>query len=450
MSYSFIFYFFIIFCGMIIYIRCPQILFIYWFSVPAFVVPLFFYLFHPTYSGNDTFYTFYFGSSQPLLYLLIIIMFIEYLKYKRLYIHLFYIPLLALTIFFIVQNIVSGFNVSPLISNIKFIIYMIIPTLLLYMSPRIRPKQNLFIRFLIAYIIIQTIFCLFNKAGIRLYSNFTDESTFSDEYFCGTFLRYNHLTNYLTTFFLILSIVYYVYSTISRKIYIGISVILGFIILMSGARMSVVLFFMTIGLCLFLFRRKNLVLLTIMFIIFLYGAMTLSSKFNIGNQNADQGTGLERNVTGLTELFTSKDIDESTLALSSVLFLTKFNNPILGNGFAFRETSEYDFSDTLNESTIKTDACLAYMIVEYGIVGILCFTFLFYTIFKKLIIQSQLFDKRVWTIVILYYILFSFTETGLFDIMQFSMISVFCFCVNDGVDLRKKRQNPATLLIKHI
>lgn len=427
MSYIIIFYLLIFSIGFAVYIRKPRHFFMYWLSVPPFVVPLFFILFNPSYVGEQTVETFYLGYRAPLSYLLIVITFLEYIRYKQLMQKGYLIPFFALILFLIVQNLSKGFNAGSLIVNMREVLFLMMPTLALSVSPRLHPKQKNLIHFIIFFMSIQVFFCLLNTVGINLYSKYNYESTFADDYLCGTFLRYNHLTNYLTTFFLFFSAAYFTNKSIPRFGYIGLTTIIGIIILLSGARISVVLFTLTIGLFLLFYRIKNILLLSVIAISLIYLVSSLSSKYDVGTNNADQATGLERNVTGLIDLFESQDIEDNTLALSGYLLLTQFKDPLMGNGYAYRNTNQYEFSEKITEITMQTDARMAFMIVEYGILGCLCFAFFFYGIIKCDRNQYDNKSRRLWTIIILYYVAFSLTETGMFDLIPFSMLSIYSF-----------------------
>lgn len=427
MPYIFILYLFVFSLGFLVYLRMPQMFFVYWLSVPAFIIPLFFFLFRPSYIGEQTFDTFYWGYLTPMSYLLIVISYLEYVKYREFSFYNLLKPLIVFAFFFVIQNILTGFSLSPLVCNFREILFLMMPTVILSMSPTLRPDRKVIIHFIFLFIIIQTFFCIINTLGFSLYSNFADDTSFADDLFSGTFLRYNHLTNYLTTMYLILSIEYFINNAIPKYVFIPISILLGAIILMSGARISVVLFFLILGLCLFFFRGRNIILITALATVFMFGVYLFSSKYDVGTENADSGSGLERNVTGLVDLFSSMDTDDNTLSLSAFLLLTNFHNPIFGNGYAFRNTLEYDISESMNEEVIKTDARLAYMLVEYGLIGFLCFIYFFYAIFKTNINQFKIKNRKMWIVIITYFVLFTFTETGLFDLMQLSMISIFCF-----------------------
>lgn len=449
MPYIILLYLFVFSLGFFVYIRKPKCFFMYWLSVPAFVVPLFFILFNPKYVGQQTFDTFYWGYQTPLSYLLLVITILDLFRFKGFRLKKLLIPFFVLVCFLVLQNILKGFKPGPLISNIREAVFLMLPTMALLISPRLRPSRNELIRFVIIFIAIQIVFCLLNNIGIRIYTKFNDDNSFADDYFCGTFLRYNHLTNYLTTFYLLLSIAYYVNFSISKWTYVILSCIIGTIILLSGARISVVLFFMTLILFLLFYRGKKLVLLSAIAFIVLYNASSFLSDYNVGTQNADKGSGFERNVTGLTDIFNSKSIEDNTLSLSGYLFLTKFNDPVFGNGYAFWNGSEYEMSESLNENVMQTDARMAYMIVEYGIIGCLCFAFLFYGIFISNKNQFGRKSKRFWLVVVLYYIVFTFTETGMFDLIQLSIISIYCASIESVKQIRKREVIRSTFKIEN-
>lgn len=438
MDYSVLLFLFVFFLGLSTYFVKPKYLFMYWLSVPAFVIPIFFFLFHPSYKGNQTIETFYFGYRIPLLFLLIVVTSLEYMRCKEHRLKISLVPFFVLISFLVVQNVMRGLRLGPLFVNIKEVIYLLMPTLVLSLSPRIRPNRKEFIHFLFAFLFVQFFFCILNVLGLRLYSTFNDKLSFADEYICGTFYRYSHLTNYLTTFYLFLSTDYFVNRAIPKFYFIMLSCILCVIILASGARLSVLLFFLTIGLYLFLFRGKQVILLSLIVFLFVYGANVLSSKYDIGIENADQGTGVERNIAGLTDLFETKSMDDNTLSLSAFLFLDYFNNPLMGNGYAYRHTGEYELSDTLDEEIMRTDARMAYMIVEYGLFGCICFTLFFYGLIKCNMTQYGKNNKKMWIIIVLYYILFSFTETGMFDFMQLSMMSIYCASIESVKHIRRE------------
>ena len=357
-----------------------------------------------------------------------IILILTTIKYNNLDLGKIKIPLIVLFMFLAIQNDLVGFNYDALSKSLNELLFLVMPTLALCSNENIRPQRSTLIKFMIVFTLVEAVFCLLNVTGIRLYSDIQDLNDWEDSLISGTFPRYNHLTNFLTTFYLMLSIAFYGLKIVSKKLYYAVTIILAVIILASGARMSVLLFIFVLGCSLILFERKNIFLLATIGIAGYMISISLIGSFY--STNLDQSNGLERNITGLVELFTTKSSEGNTLSLSDMVLLTCYNDPVIGNGMANREWSSYDF-DSYPESILKTDARLAFMFVEYGIVGCLLFIYLFYGIFKTNIIKSDLKDNRMWIIITVYFILFTFTETGIFDMYMLTILSAFAFSIED-------------------
>lgn len=168
MPYIFILYLFVFSLGFLVYLRMPQMFFVYWLSVPAFIIPLFFFLFRPSYIGEQTFDTFYWGYLTPMSYLLIVISYLEYVKYREFSLYNLLKPLIVFAFFFVIQNILTGFSLSPLVCNFREILFLMMPTVILSMSPTLRPDRKVIIHFIFLFIIIQTFFCIINTLGFSL------------------------------------------------------------------------------------------------------------------------------------------------------------------------------------------------------------------------------------------------------------------------------------------
>lgn len=414
--------------GLIVYARKPKYLMFFWLSARAILFPLFLYIFRPHTSGNLGVYDLYYSLAAPLVYVMAMIIALTSYKTKSLELGKIMIPLIVLICFLAVQNILVGFDYDALYKSIIEVLFLVIPTLALCSNESIRPQRSTLIKFIVVFVIVEVFFCILNTQGIRLYADIQDSNVWEDSLIAGTFPRYSHLTNYLTTFYLVMALSYFGLHIVSKRLFYILTAILAVVIIMSGAKMSVILFLFVLVSSLILFERKNVFLLAFMGIVLYISAVALIGKFN--SSNLDQSNGIERNVTGLVELFTTKSSEGNTLSLSDMVLITCYNDPILGNGMANRNWSSYDF-DSYPESTLKTDARLAYMFVEYGVIGCLFFLYFFYGIFRTNFIKSELKDRKIWIIVIFYFILFTFTETGIFDMFMLTILSSFAFSQKD-------------------
>lgn len=373
----------------------------------------------------------YFYYPYPLCGLMLLLFCVSYVKDSRtngLLLKVIIIPLLLLILFLTVQSFIIGFRPTPLYINIMNILWNIAPFLLLLIDKRVRPNRDSFIHYIIIFVCVQLLFSLFNYMGFRIYGEYS--GLFDDSLICGSFVRYNHMTNYLSIFFFVLTYEFFKCDRIDVKTYYFTAFLIGLLIALSGSRMTFFLFAFTYLFFFCVSHGKKVIILTCL------GIVSLFSTYVIGNdkyygENADEGTGLERNLIGVIDLANSDDLSEgSTLALSAYLLMDMFNSPIIGNGRSFKGDSFYgNPADSWNEGVFKTDARLAYMLVDYGIVGLLLFLLLFASVFKGCFLFSEESSKSLYWGAFIYLILFSLTDNGFWDHVVFSVLLIYAFSI---------------------
>ena len=200
--------------------------------------------------------------------------------------------------------------------------------------------------------------------------------------------------------------------------------------MLSGSRMTLVLFVFTALYLFYVYNSKKVIIVSFLTIISLFGMYIIGNDSFLGQQ-ADDGTGLERNLIGIIDLANSDDLSQgSTLALSVYLLIDKFNSPMLGNGKSARPINYYGhYTDTINETVYKTDARLAFMFVEYGVVGLSLFFFLFASMFKSCYLYSEEHCKYFYWGASIYFLLFSLTDNGFWDYIIFSTLFIYVFSI---------------------
>ena len=345
------------------------------------------------------------------------------------------LPLILLVSFLFIQNLNVGFRVGTLYANIINVLWNIAPFTLLLINKKIRPGRKDLIEYICYFVYIQLSFCALNLIGFRIYGDLSEG--FSDSLICGTFSRYNHMANYLATFFLILSHEYFNNKGICREKYYLLALLIGLLIVMSGSRVTFVLYFLTAFYFFCLYYGKKTVILSSIAIVMLFSTFIIGNDSFYG-QNADEGTGLTRNLIGIIDLANSDDFSEgNTLSLSAFLVLTRFDSPLTGNGKVFRPDKFYihPLNAEYDENVFRTDARLAFMLVEYGIIGLFLFAYLFITMFKVCRTNSNIHDNAFYWGAGLYFFLFSLTDNGFWDIVQFSVIFIYAF---SKLDLNKR------------
>ncbi len=427
--------------GIAIYFVNPKSFFLYWLSIQPFILPVFYLLFVNDFTPvEDKFLPLYFDFPLKLGSLMVLLLLLSFHRSDKglKSLKVLFLPLFLLASFLLVQNILVGFDARALYTNAKSILWSIVPLALLIVDKRLRPTRKSFIRFIFVFVYVQSFFCILNLGGITIYGDVTEG--FDKHLLCGTFTRYNHMANYLTVFFFILTYEFFKCKNIKRIQYYWMAFLIGLIILASGSRMALMLYVFT---CFYFFcvfyKNKKFVFITIVLSVLLLGSYLKGNESFYG-QDADEGTGLERNVIGVVDLANSDDLSEgSTLSMSAQLFFLYLNSPYMGNGQLYREGFFYgnpkDLRDTYNNADVyRTDARLAFMFVEYGILGLFLFFLLFVATFKGSYMYSEENDKKLYVGAFIYFFLFSVTDNGFWDYVIFSSFLIYVFSYNPKSD----------------
>lgn len=417
--------------GIVVYYVKPQYFFLYWLAIQPYILPVFFILFKESLMPMDNYLpNLYFQYPYPFCNLILLFFFITYVNDNKERKPLIAIlkPLLLLLFFLIIQNFIYGFRPGVLYINIINVFENIAPFVLLLISKSVRPNRDSFIRFIFIFVYIQFFFSLLNLMGFRLYEDISGLS--EDSLIAGTFARYNHMANYLAIFFFVLTYEYYVCNRLKVKTYYLMAFLIGLLIAISGSRMNFILYAFTLLLFFCISHGKKVAVLTSIVVASVFSLYVIGNEAFFGQKDWE-GTGFERNLIGVIDLANSDDLSEgSTLALSAYLLIDKLNSPVIGNGKAYRGENFYGhLTDTWNEDIYRTDARLAFMLVEYGIVGLFLFLFLFASAFKGCLLYSGEKRRSLYWGAFLYFILFSLTDNGFWDHVVFSVLFIYAFSV---------------------
>lgn len=428
-----LYYIFLFSIGIVIYLLKPRFLFIYWLSVQPIIMPIYFSFF-PV-ADSEEFWLLYAKGISPVSYLCFLIFLIELFKgrarFKKGQKVMF--SALLVVLFIAIQNVLVHFDFTTIQNGFTMMMHIAVPLLLILNCERIRPQKRILIKYTYFIIIVELIFCCLNLfSEFKVYSGVFESYNYESHLISGTFARFNHLTNYLSTLFLFLSVEYFYFKKIEKKNFYVMTLLIGIMILMSGSRLSLILFVFIIFSFIYIYQRRFFFILLICLMAFLivFLCSTSSTSFTIAEQ--DEGTGIERNVMGLKSFFQS-DITEgnSTVSLSAYLLLFEFHNPIFGNGYSYMGVEGYNRGDFANQEVFIADAHLAYMFVEYGFVGCMMFLIFYVNFFKTVIVEKIIKNRQVIIVVVVYYILNTITDMGLFDTSLLSFFYIFTFSLDN-------------------
>lgn len=433
---------FLVIFGISIIIVKPKLFFIYWLSIYAYILPLIYLPLRSFFTPYERFVPILSNYPGAILFLMLLFSAISWRRPNRIYkiVYTLLFPLTLLLLFIFLQNVIVGIDIRALIANTRDILWSVAPFCLLMLKYNVRPTRDSLINYIIIFVFIQTAFCFLNLVGFRIYGSLN--GGFDDNLISGTFPRYNHMADYLTIFFYILSYEYWECNRIKKKLYYLMFFLIGLLIFMSGARMSLILYTLIVMFYIFCYKSRKIVFG------FLLGMGLLGGLFIIGNDSylgkkADDGTGMERNMIGIINLANSDDVSEgNTLEMSARILYDYLNSPLFGNGKSYRQDFYYGKPTWPynNEGSYKVDARLAFMFVEYGIIGLLLFFFLFFSIFKGCYLYSEENKKKIYIGAFLFFLLNSTTDPGFWDYIMFSVIIIYVFSTKD-IEAENKNRN---------
>lgn len=413
---------FVFLIGFFVYVKCPRYLIPFYLLYKPFFFPIVISLI--PYGNKENFYYYYNSAERPFFLLFTVILFILFASQKKLENNCFCFLRKSKKLFYSSSFLIFYFVIRQYphlnLYNIYYVLYLLLGCWVFSNKKMFSTDVRIIVKTLEFIIVLQVLFCILNVYGIYLYSA-TKTDIVGSELIAGTFVRYNHMTNYLTTAYIYISYVYWrKLNVISSSKYIIYTLAVGLIVLFSGARMSVILFGMTFLLFLIMGFRKNIGKSIALFSIISFICIQLFHKFELLS-------GIERNVNGLSQFFESPIEDNgSTIGLSTYLLFFQFNNPLWGNGIEYRGDNAYVLG-TCELQSFQSDAHVAYVIVEYGLICFFLYIFFFFSLYKSMKNYLEPKWERGLLIMFVFFALLTITELGLFD----SSLSPFLYiCIN--------------------
>jgi hypothetical protein len=281
-----------------------------------------------------------------------------------------------------------------------------------------------FKRFVSLFILLQILFLIPQYLNIEIpvvvnYSNIVFSHRFS-----GTFSGNNFIGNLFVVFILILLIEYVKARNIfySKRMHILMIVMLIICVILSGVKTALISLVIGIILIFVLFVEiKKFLKIFGVSMIFILLFINLALKFN---SNA-----FDRITTGIDEVIKNKDNlknSRSTLSLTiRILDLIEGDHIILGkgelfkNGYSVVKSANTYKSISANTNNI-TDATLAIILVEFGLLGLLVFLTPFYFIWK----HSGEYKKEC-SILFFIMLIQTLTDTGMFNITEIVFVLLY-------------------------
>lgn len=424
--------------GLIIYFKKPKWVIFYWLTIMIFCLPPYAIISHATTpielsSLNNNL------ATITRNYFAILIAF-EIFKGKRMpQLPKIYTSIILFTVYLFFWSAITHFSFHVIWSGVSELLSLILPLIYILITKEKLPSNPQILLYLKGTIIVELIIIGLNIFDIYLFpsmymtqfvENYLGEiALLDDTKITGTFSRFNALGNFLTTIVLLMSVHYFSSNNIKLKKYVAILIILIIPIALTGAKMSLVISFLILLICCLTYYRshKLFAIATITGSILLFTFIKSINTINLQIDNA----GIERQIEGLSKFFNETDSDESSTAGISIYLLDKYfdKSPLIGCGYSYKGEFAYGTWGIVTLTNFRSDARLAYILVEYGIIGFSIYMLFFSSIFSFLSKNVSIKYRRNFWIGFIYYLVLTITEAGFFDRLCFPLIFVyFIYC----------------------
>lgn len=433
--------------GLLIYFKKPHLLFIYWMVTWPLLCPIFCFLggMNDVERTND----FLYKVSGNFAYLYVfIVLFLFGKRFRRVTAaQKLMLSLGLICCFFVIHPIITNFSAQRMYLNIKGAVYILLPMFVMMMDEKTRPRIRQMYKVAVFILFLQTVFVYLNFLGVRTYVAWYQSVLEYPEFAnlsSGTFMGSARFSDFIATLFMFLCVDFFARREIPTWQFCIISALCAICLLTAGSRMPIALSVIVFCLTVFFYGKEYKMLLIIMLLI-AYGGLAWLGNYKGGELTENDG--VNRIVDGLTSFTQSKkygDDDDSTVRLSEKLLEGYFYRaPLFGNGRVCLGENAYPIADKVSDTTdFNADAHLAFMLVEYGIVGVGLYFLLFFNIFKYFRQRLSKAIRKSVVVIFVFYVILSITEAGLWDLNLFPYVYMYFFAmIAEQIPIQNNREN---------
>lgn len=443
----------VVIIGLIIYFKKPQWLLLYWIAIEPVIYPFFVLSIADVTILQET-HGYNAEARRDLVFIIIVIEFFKTRKIPNGVMRIL-TPLLVIFIYLLINNFAihprlarAGTLTGGIGGTIVSLTSLVSLLILLCFNPNLVPSRKVAINFILLLLGYELIWMFLNIKGIYSFTPFNlgfyyDSnghltSMEENNLIQGSFLRFNKLSNFLTTIYLFIAIEYFLFQRIRTKPFMLIAFVMCLMVLATGARMSVLqMGFITLMCSVMNYRRYK----SFVTAICVLGVVIIVFLTSITDTDITPFDGVNRVLEGLSGVFQGKGTGaKASLNMSGYLMEHYFYaNPLFGNGLSYQGENAYRANMMNTTLTLfRADSTVVYYLVEYGIFGFLIF---FSLLFKSCTLLMVGQGKRVQKAVIatlLYFSLLTITEIGFFDPLCFPLTFIYFFTLvlNNGSDLK--------------
>ena len=389
-------------------------------------------------STHDFVYSLNHSYSRPFICIILFILIFRNTRIQRDVLKVL-LPWIFLATYLLFHSLIHHTDLFGLYGNPISALYSSTPLYMLLWDNATRPNlKHLFVTIIIIYA-VQLIWLPLNADGIYAYMGRYEELLKNTEeigLMPGSFLRSNHLANFVGITYFFVMCEYFLRGNLSFVAFTLTSAMAIPLLVVSGSKapIIIVMFFLVLFILTYGNRKMKFIFISGVFgIIAAWG--TLSSL-----ENDQDGGGLGRITNGISDLAQTQKAGKhsnTTFGLSTRLIDKYYmDGPLLGCGYSSRgEEKAYHLSNFEGLSTLaylRGDATFAFYLVEYGLIGLMLYLYYYYRIIK---FSFRFHSMKVRTIkfmlyIMVFFLLMSITEVGIFEVTYMWYIIFYLFAVS--------------------
>mgnify|MGYP002523018246 CR=1 FL=1 len=347
----------------------------------------------------------------------------------------FIFPWAILLVYLILHSIFIHFDLLIIYGNAFPPLYSSVPLFLFLLDKRTRPSYKHLYWVIMFIYIVELIWIPMNLNGIYAYVG-RYEVFFNDPQesvlMPGTFLRSNNLADFVAITFFFVMIHYFEKKCLPKWLFCLTTIIAVVLLFCAGSKTPILCVFLSFVLIIFEYRRikaKHVLSLIAFVITVFFISENVVLKKDLSNEGA------KRVIGELSDLSKSKlgsKFDNTTFGLSFILIDKYFyDSPLIGCGDSYKGDKAYKLGSYVEGlEYAKADATFAFYLVEFGIIGLFLYLFYYFRLLKYAVAFHEGNSKKLIIPVYVFFLLFSFTEGGIFVVINFWFILIYIFANN--------------------
>lgn len=435
--------YFIIVVGIVIYIIRPKWIMIYWLiTIPVLfpIINLCLFILDREVFLNMVSAT---HNSQRNLFLLLIIIELTKKKFHFPLMGDVYIAIGIVAIYMLFHNILHHPDYIDVWAKSSEVISLILPLMLMTMRKDLCPGYRILCKIIGMILVLQIVGLAIDYSGNHVYPTFyipyvnvrengvAIDDTVREGVNMGTFPSGSLMANCLSIIYLFVALEYFSGHLFKWKVFVLLTISIGTMILFSGIRAAMLLFVFAFFISNLIYLKRHFILFTVVLSIAFSFLVWLISLDVRSARSYSDNEGINRQIKGMASFVQSKknkEDDKSTFRLTTYLLENYLMDGFFfGNGREHKGEFAYGNSGSVTLQLFFSDARLAYIAVEFGILGIFVYFFYFNSIFKFLKKEVPYKNKKKLTICFVFLGLMTIVDVGLFSRFIFPLVYLYSF-----------------------